>query len=98
MDTNGPSGKRSRPGTEFAPLDNGFRACEQAERLAAICDSLSRARSADQLDLGRPDKPREGLPTKRSYPGVRDFARNRWPLRGSQKRWSPGIRTVISKG
>ena len=28
-------------GIDFEPLDNGFRACDQAERLAAICDSLS---------------------------------------------------------
>ena len=28
-------------GIEFTPLDNGFRACDQAERLAEICDSLS---------------------------------------------------------
>jgi hypothetical protein len=31
----------AREGIEFAPLDNGFRACDQAERLAGICDSLS---------------------------------------------------------
>jgi hypothetical protein len=30
-----------RQGIEFTPLDNGFRACDQAERLAGICDSLS---------------------------------------------------------
>ena len=30
-----------KAGIDFAPLDNGFRACDQAERLAAICDSLS---------------------------------------------------------
>ena len=28
-------------GIEFEPLDNGFRACDQAERLVEICDSLS---------------------------------------------------------
>jgi len=28
-------------GIEFTPLDNGFRACDQAEQLAGICDSLS---------------------------------------------------------
>jgi hypothetical protein len=28
-------------GIDFEPLDNGFRACDQAERLAEICDSLS---------------------------------------------------------
>jgi hypothetical protein len=28
-------------GIEFEPLDNGFRACDQPERLAEICDSLS---------------------------------------------------------
>src|ERR1035438_10699799 len=38
--------RRRRPrnataGIDFAPLDNGFRACDQAERLAAMCDSLS---------------------------------------------------------
>jgi hypothetical protein len=26
---------------DFEPLDNGFRACDQAERLAEICDALS---------------------------------------------------------
>lgn len=31
----------ARDGIEFEPLDNGFRCCDQAERLAAICDSLS---------------------------------------------------------
>jgi hypothetical protein len=31
----------ARHGIEFAPLDNGFRACDQAERLAEICHSLS---------------------------------------------------------
>ena len=31
----------ARQGIEFAPLDNGFRACEDPERLAGICDSLS---------------------------------------------------------
>jgi hypothetical protein len=31
----------ARRGVEFEPLDNGFRACEQAEQLAEICDSLS---------------------------------------------------------
>ncbi len=31
----------AREGIEFAPLDNGFRACEQPARLAEICDSLS---------------------------------------------------------
>jgi len=31
----------ARQGIEYVPLDNGFRACEQAERLAEICDSLS---------------------------------------------------------
>ena len=30
-----------KAGIDFAPLDNGFRACDQAERLAGICDSLS---------------------------------------------------------
>jgi hypothetical protein len=30
-----------RDGIEYVPLDNGFRACGDAERLAAICDSLS---------------------------------------------------------
>jgi hypothetical protein len=28
-------------GIEFAPLDNGFRACDQPEQLAEICDTLS---------------------------------------------------------
>ena len=31
----------ARQGIEFTPLDNGFRACEEPERLATICDSLS---------------------------------------------------------
>jgi len=31
----------AQQGIEFAPLDNGFRACDHAERLAGICDSLS---------------------------------------------------------
>ena len=30
-----------KAGIDFAPLDNGFRACDQPERLAGICDSLS---------------------------------------------------------
>ena len=31
----------AREGIEFAPLDNGFRACDQPELLAGICDRLS---------------------------------------------------------
>ena len=31
----------AREGIEYLPLDNGFRACDQPERLAEICDSLS---------------------------------------------------------
>ena len=31
----------AKQGIEFEPLDNGFRACEDAERLAAICEELS---------------------------------------------------------
>lgn len=31
----------ARDGVEFTPLDNGFRACDQAERLAGICGALS---------------------------------------------------------
>ena len=31
----------TRAGIEFAPLDNGFRACDRPERLAAICNRLS---------------------------------------------------------
>ncbi len=31
----------TRDAIEFTALDNGFRACDQAEQLAAICDSLS---------------------------------------------------------
>lgn len=31
----------ARAGIAFEPLDNGFRACDQPERLAAICESLS---------------------------------------------------------
>ena len=31
----------AQQGIDFEPLDNGFRACDQAERLAGICDSLS---------------------------------------------------------
>jgi len=30
-----------KAGIDFEPLDNGFRACDQAGRLAAICDALS---------------------------------------------------------
>jgi hypothetical protein len=33
--------RATREGIEFAPLDNGFRSCENPERLAGICDSLS---------------------------------------------------------
>ncbi len=31
----------ARENIDFTPLDNGFRACDQAQRLAEICDSLS---------------------------------------------------------
>jgi hypothetical protein len=31
----------AQQGIDFTPLDNGFRACDQAERLAEICGSLS---------------------------------------------------------
>jgi hypothetical protein len=31
----------AKRGIDFAPLDNGFRSCAEAERLAAICSSLS---------------------------------------------------------
>jgi hypothetical protein len=31
----------AREGIEFSPLDNGFRACEEPERLAEICNTLS---------------------------------------------------------
>ena len=33
--------RAAREGIEFAALDNGFRSCENPERLAEICDSLS---------------------------------------------------------
>jgi hypothetical protein len=31
----------AREGIEFSPLDNGFRACKEPERLAEICNALS---------------------------------------------------------
>jgi hypothetical protein len=31
----------TQAGIDFTPLDNGFRACDQPERLAEICESLS---------------------------------------------------------
>ena len=39
--TNGRNAKPPKKGIDFEPLDNGFRACDQAERLTGICDSLS---------------------------------------------------------
>jgi hypothetical protein len=36
-----PRDQAIKAGIEFEPLDNGFRACDQAEPVAGICDSLS---------------------------------------------------------
>jgi hypothetical protein len=48
----------AQQGIDFEPLDNGFRACDQAERLAEICDSLS-----EQDIFGFCDRWRRELPS-----------------------------------
>ena len=50
--------KAAREGIAFEPLDNGVRACGDAERLAGICDRLS-----ERATFGFRDRSMRRLPS-----------------------------------
>jgi len=62
----------ARQGIDYVPLDNGFRACADAERLAEICDSLSEHDIGQFFDRWmRTELPSPFTPTERGRYGYR---------------------------